>query len=46
MIRKVVKIGNSLFISLEKKEADFFEIKEGDYVNAIITKLKDGTKTE
>lgn len=41
MIRKVQKIGNSLFVSLEKKEADFLEIKEGNHVHVLVTKMSE-----
>lgn len=39
MIRKVQKIGNSLFVSLEKKEADFLKISEGDHIHLLVTKV-------
>jgi len=41
MIRTVLKIGNSLFVSLEKKEADYKKIKPGNKVHLIVTKLAD-----
>ena len=46
MLRKIVKIGNSLYVSVDKNEADYIGLKKGDLVNVIISKLKNGIKTE
>ena len=40
MIRKVIKIGESLGITIDYKELKFQEIKEGDHIKVEISKLE------